>query len=146
MTIDLTGRSDAAIYRKRPRLFAVEFAHTTQTIATLEGPVLCRPGDAIVTGIVGEQWPVPPDVFPSKYEAVAPTRTGESGQYRSLAQTVRAVQLRAPLEVALSAGRGRLLGVAGDWLVQYAPGDCSVVRDAIFRSTYECVPDAGAQG
>jgi hypothetical protein len=135
---DLALRVDAAKYVKKPRFFAVQFADTEQTIATLEGPVLCRAGDAIVTGTAGEQWPVPKEVFFSKYVAVPPTCNGESGQYQSLPQTVLAVQIRTVAEIELSAGRGRLTGAAGDWLVQYAPGDCGIVRDDIFRHTYEC--------
>jgi hypothetical protein len=38
--------------------FDVVFSEYEQTIETLEGPVQCLPGDAIVTGISGERWPV----------------------------------------------------------------------------------------
>jgi hypothetical protein len=38
--------------------------------------------------------------------------------------------------VERSAGGDRLLGNAGDWLVQYAPGDHGVVARARFASVY----------
>lgn len=139
--MDITQYPEAASYRRKPGFFAVEFANSEQVIDTLEGPVLSRQGDAIITGTVGERWPVPIEVFHSRYVAKAPTSDGESGQYQSLPRTVLAVQLSTPVEVALPEGRGQLAGCTGDWLVQHASGDCSVVRDDIFRNTYERVVD-----
>lgn len=139
-TMDLGHNAEAERFRKIASRLHVEFARTEQTIETLEGPVACRAGDAIVTGSVGERWPVPGAVFDSKYVAVPPTRSGESGWYRTLPVGVLAVRLRKPVELALTDGRGSLSGEAGDWLVQYAPGDCGIVRDDIFRATYEPAP------
>jgi hypothetical protein len=45
--------------------------------------------------------------------------------------------MSAPFEVTLSDGRGTLRGNAGDWLVEYAPGDLAVVDAPIFAATYE---------
>lgn len=139
--MDIAQFPNSASYRRKPGLFAVEFAVREQVIATLEGPVLCREGDAIITGTAGERWPVPIEVFHSRYVARALTGDGESGQYQSLPRTVQAVQLSTPVKISLSAGRGQLAGSAGDWLVQHASGDCSVVREDIFRNTYERVVD-----
>lgn len=137
--MDLSHDAHAARFRKNARRFCVEFARAAQTIETLEGPVQCRAGDAIVTGSAGERWPVPNAVFDSKYIAVPPTRSGESGQYQTLPVSVLAVQLQSSTEVELTDGRGRLSGDAGDWLVQYTPGEFSIVRDDIFRATYDPV-------
>lgn len=39
-------------------------------IGTLEGGHIVDPGDWILTGIDGEQWPVKPDIFARTYEKV----------------------------------------------------------------------------
>jgi len=41
----------------------VHFAAAAGQLQTLEGPVAYAAGDAIVTGVAGEQWPVPADSF-----------------------------------------------------------------------------------
>jgi PGDYG protein len=40
-------------------------------------------------------------------------------------------------DVTLDRDRGTLRGRAGDWLVQYAPSDFSVVGAQVFAQTYE---------
>jgi hypothetical protein len=37
-------------------------------IHTLEGTMIAEPGDWIVTGIKGEQYPVKPDIFAATYQ------------------------------------------------------------------------------
>lgn len=39
-------------------------------LVTLEGPMLVRPGDYIVTGISGERYPVRADIFERIYEEI----------------------------------------------------------------------------
>jgi hypothetical protein len=39
-------------------------------IGTLEGAMLCRPGDWIIRGIKGELYPCKPDIFEATYERV----------------------------------------------------------------------------
>lgn len=50
----------------------VEAYQTDQhmTIVTLEGPLHASPGDWIITGIKGEQYPCKPDVFEKTYTCV----------------------------------------------------------------------------
>ncbi len=40
-------------------------------VHTLEGPLAVSPGDWIITGVQGEQYPCKPDIFEQTYEAVA---------------------------------------------------------------------------
>ncbi len=40
-------------------------------IGTLEGGHIVSPGDWIITGVQGEQYPCKPDIFEQTYEAVA---------------------------------------------------------------------------
>jgi hypothetical protein len=37
-------------------------------IATLEGPLTVTPGDWIITGVKGEQYPCKPDIFAATYD------------------------------------------------------------------------------
>lgn len=57
-------------YRRIP--YEVEAYQTDQDmyIDTLEGTMHASPGDYIITGIRGEQWPVKPDIFAESYEPV----------------------------------------------------------------------------
>lgn len=57
-------------FRKKPVI--VEAYQTTQSkiIHTLEGDMLASPGDWIITGVNGEQYPCKPDIFEKTYEEV----------------------------------------------------------------------------
>ena len=57
-------------YRKKP--VVVEAYQTDQTvyIETLEGIHRADPGDYIITGVKGEQYPCKPDIFQRTYEPV----------------------------------------------------------------------------
>lgn len=39
-------------------------------IHTLEGDMVASPGDWIITGVHGEQYPCKPDIFKETYEAI----------------------------------------------------------------------------
>ena len=80
---------------------------------------------------------MPRQRFDETYEPVAPLRPGKPGAYRKRPQVVWAKPMRETFTVELGGGRGTLRGNAGDWLLQYAPGDQSVVSAAVFAKTYE---------
>lgn len=121
---------------KLPVDVPVRFARTDGVCATLEGPVAYAAGDAILTGVRGETWPVTRARFDASYEARTGTAHGADGVYRKRPAPVWALCLQAPTDVALAHGHGVLHGDAGDWLVQYGPGDFGVVGAAIFAATY----------
>lgn len=56
----------------RKRAIVVEAYRTDKEliIETLEGPLKASPGDWIITGIRGEQYPCKPDIFEKLYELV----------------------------------------------------------------------------
>lgn len=138
MTVsDLRDDGDARRARKRPLALRVTFADADGTLDTREGPVAYRRGDALLTGTAGERWPVPRERFDATYEPVAPLRAGKPGAYRKRPAVVWAKRMRDAFAVQLSDERGTLRGEAGDWLVQYAPGDLSVVDDDVFERSYE---------
>jgi hypothetical protein len=134
---DLREDAHARRARKRPLALRVTFADADGTLKTREGPVTYRRGDALLTGTAGEQWPVPRERFDATYDPVAPLRAGKPGTYRKRPGVVWAKRMRAAFAVELSDERGTLRGDGGDWLVQYAPGDLSVVDDDVFERSYE---------
>jgi PGDYG protein len=135
--VDLSEDRAAHRARKLAIAMAVEFAQADGTLATREGPVQFVAGDALLTGTEGERWPVPRSRFEETYEPIAPLRPGKPGTYRKRPQVVWAKPMREAFTVELGGGRGTLHGSAGDWLLQYAPGDMSVVSGSVFAKTYE---------
>ena len=140
--IEFEGKGDlsrdplARRVRRRAIVSQVRFATAAGSVQTLEGPVRHGVGAAIVTGASGEQWPVERSRFETSYEAVTPTRMGEDGLYRHVASLVWARRFPHPFHLRLGGERGILQGKAGDWLVQYAPGDLAVVASSVFGATY----------
>ena len=132
-------RDDRAAHRARKRAvpLRVEFASDSGTLETREGPMSYTRGDARLIGPAGERWPMPRATFDASYEPVAPTRHGSPGLYRKRALIVWAKPMEEPFAVTLDHDRGTLRGRPGDWLVQYAPEDLSVVSGSVFSDTYE---------
>lgn len=128
--------------RKLPQVLDVRFAQREETVATLEGPVPVAPGDAIVAGPSGEQWPVPRARFAGKYAPVAPLQCYQDGAYRSLVLRVLARQNLAPFMVLLDDGVTTLHGQASDWLIDYGDGSLGVVAQALFARLYEVLAPA----
>ncbi|WP_295992704.1 PGDYG domain-containing protein [Rugamonas sp.] len=125
--------------RARKRAFPVQvrFADADGVVATLEGPVPARAGDAIVTGLAGEQWPVARAHFAGKYAPQGALAAGADGTYLSLPVDVLALPVAAPFTVLLADQQASLAGQAGDWLVDYGDGTLGVVAPAIFSATYD---------
>ncbi len=123
--------------RKRAYPVQVRFAEDAAAVDTLEGVVHATLGDAIVTGLFGELWPVPGASFAGKYQAVSPLQMGAPGLYLSRPIEVLAVPMEVPFEVVLADGRARLTGQAGDWLIDYGDGNLGIVNTTVFDATYE---------
>jgi len=131
------GSSRGVRARKRAHPVQVRFAAHAAAVDTLEGVVHARLGDAIVTGLFGELWPVPSGSFAGKYQAVSPLEMGAPGLYMSLPIDVVAVPMDAPFEVVLADGHSRLTGQPGDWLIDYGDGHLGIVNAGIFDATYD---------
>lgn len=58
-------------FRKKPIVIEAYQTQEEQIIETLEGPLRAAPGDWIITGLRGEQYPCKPDIFEKTYEPVA---------------------------------------------------------------------------
>jgi len=121
---------------KKPTSVQAEFAVADGVCETLEGPVRFRAGDAILTGIQGERWPVRRDLFMTSYQPVSPTGAGENGSYRKAPTLTYALRLDGSRDVPVSWRHDKLHGHPGDWLLHYADGSYGVIKDSIFRESY----------
>lgn len=57
-------------FRKKPIVVEAYRTDTEVIVQTLEGPLRAAPGDWIITGVNGEQYPCKPEVFEKTYEPV----------------------------------------------------------------------------
>ncbi len=57
-------------FRKKPIIIEAYQTKEEKIIQTLEGPLRAAPGDWIITGLRGEQYPCKPDIFEKTYELV----------------------------------------------------------------------------
>lgn len=57
-------------YIKKPIVIEAYQTPVELTIHTLEGDMKAMPGDFIITGVHGEQYPCKPDIFNETYEEV----------------------------------------------------------------------------
>ena len=55
-------------FRKKPVVIEAYQTDQELIIQTMEGPLKASPGDWIITGIRGEQYPCKPDIFEKTYE------------------------------------------------------------------------------
>jgi len=138
---DLRADPDALHVLKRALPVAAAFAAGDGICPTLEGPVRYRRGDAVLTGTHGERWPVARELFLAAYDPVPPTRPGEDGDYIKRKLPVLALRLERAVQVPVGWQDDPLEGRPGDWLLRYHDGTHGVLRDAIFRDSYE--PDSG---
>ncbi len=146
MTLKLENpdlRTDPAACRAvKDEVVAVEFAAAGGMLQSAVGGNRYAAGDALLTGSTGDRWCVSRDRFDAKYRPEAPTVPGDAGRYRNRPVEILAKRMRVAFTVERSAGGDVLRGEAGDWLVQYAPGDHGVVAAARFDRVYR-VPSCG---
>ena len=135
-TENLAQHPEAFRACSKPVTVHARIAPAAGVVDTLEGPVAHNAGAAIVTGTAHESWPVERERFLQSYKAEPETHYGQDGYYTKHPKEVLALRLTRPHRVTLSQGRGQLQGQAGDYLVQYAPGDQAIVERCIFERTY----------
>jgi hypothetical protein len=132
---DLTADPDARRALKDERV-SVEFAAKPGELVSAVGVNRYSPGDALVTGSTGDRWCVSRDRFDAKYDPEPPTVRGGAGDYRNRPVAVLAKRMNQPFSVARTSGGDSLSGNAGDWLIQYAPGDYGIVERTRFEAVY----------
>jgi hypothetical protein len=126
----------AACWAVKDEVVSVEFAAAAGVLESAVGLNRYAAGDALLTGSTGDRWCVSRDRFDAKYQPEAPTSPGEPGRYRNRPIPLLARRMTVAFSVERSAGGDLLRGDAGDWLVQYAPGDHGIVAAARFDSVY----------
>jgi hypothetical protein len=136
--VDLRGEPAAHAYVKHEQV-SVAFARLSGALASREGENRYAPGDALVTGSNGDLWSVSRARFDARYEPAAGQGHGEDGLYRNKPLPVLARQVPTPFTLRRSAGGDLLQGKAGDWLLQYAPGDFGIVDQEKFARVYRRV-------
>lgn len=134
---DLSQHPKSKKVIKKPILVKVVFAECEGVVRTLEGNVSYQTGDAILTGIKGESWPVQRAKFLKNYIPDGEIQPGESGDYVKKPLTVWALQLEEPCTVRVGWQADPLRGEVGDWLVQYGDRDFGIVNADVFSVTYE---------
>ena len=134
--LDLTA-DPAAHNVVKDETVAVQFAEQPGSLMSLEGPNRYAPGDALITGATGERWVVSRDRFDAKYVAHDGVTHGHAGAYRNVPVAVLAKQMHEAFSIARSEAGDVLHGEAGDWVMQYAPGDYGVVKAARFAKVYK---------
>ncbi len=120
----------------KDEVVSVEFAAAPGVIESAVGGNRYQAGDALLCGSTGDRWCVSRDRFDAKYRPEGPVRPGKPGRYRNLPAAVLAKRMAVAFTVERSAGGDLLRGEAGDWLVQYAPGDHGVVAATRFDRVY----------
>jgi hypothetical protein len=133
--IDLTTDPAAVSYVKT-EIVTVTFARQDGELLSQEGPNRYAVGDALVTGFTGSRWSVSRERFDLKYEAVPPTQPGDGGSYKAKPIPVLAKRIPEAFTAARSVGGDVLRGNAGDWLLQYAPGDFGIADQTRFAQVY----------
>lgn len=134
---DLSSIPGAFRAKKLPVPVEVVFAEAAGSLATREGWVAFQAGDALLTGIERERWPVQRNRFLQTYQALPPMNDGDPGRYVKRPLVVWCLRADADTTVQLIGDRGQLHAMAGDIIVQYQPGDLAVVSASIFRGSYQ---------
>lgn len=130
---DLSLDPEAARFEKIAAV-SVQFAEHGGEMETREGRVPYLVGDALLTGIVGESWPVKRRVFDSLYELV---NENEPAIYRKKkGLKTFAKQMNINFQVNIRDGSATLTGKPGDWLVQNTGGEFGIVANDIFLKSY----------
>jgi hypothetical protein len=117
----------------------VVFADSAGELLSAVGVNRYSLGDALITGSTGDRWSVSRDRFDAKYDPQAPTVRGQPGLYRNRPAPVLAKRIHTAFIVSRTAGGDTLHGNAGDWLIQYAPGDYGIVDKARFERVYRLI-------
>ena len=133
--LDLRTDPQARSYVKN-EVVKVNFAIADGAIMSREGTNTYHQGDALITGSTGDHWSVTRDRFDAKYVPVSPLQHGQDGEYCNIPLPVLAKQMQQDFSVARAQGSDVIHGKAGDWLMQYAPGDYGIVEQAKFAKVY----------
>ena len=127
-----------ALLQARP-LTAGDYQQRGGIVQTREGPVGFQPGDYLVRGIQGEEWPITHEHFATSYEQVSEPDQQGFASYHAAADC-QAYQMPEPFTVRRLSG-DTLTGKAGDYLVR--SGDrVWIAGRSLFEHSYERLPES----
>jgi hypothetical protein len=129
-------RDPAAAQYVKDEVVSVVFAREAGALMSGEGLNHYVIGDALVTASNGVRWSVARERFFEKYEAEPPTAHEADGSYRSRPVPIWAKQMPCAFSLARRAGGDVLEGEAGDWVIEYAPGDFGACKATRFAAVY----------
>lgn len=128
---DLSQDEKAFKTSKRPIPIEFRYSKSDGWIETKEGSVPAAKGDAIMTGVEGEKWPIQAATFATTY-----TDLKDGTAVPSRVSPVWAKEMTEPFQVKVSWGDALLQGSPYDYLVQYGVGDYGAVGASIFQKSY----------
>jgi len=133
-------RSPTYIARRRPIEMLAEPVETEQMVETWEGPRTAHPGDYIMTGVQGENWPFPGADFDKSYEVLGPAEDGVQLRVRKKILELPVFQTYRPLVYQV---RGEDFKVAtGYFIIRYDYDNLYPCEPEVFFETFEVVRPA----
>ena len=134
---DFKRLDDPQVAFKRPAWLTYQLAEEERIVETKEGTQIARQGDAIVTGIKGERWPIPKD----KHDGYDfKEENGVTSISKKLA-LVAVAFANEPMNVKLSWSDNPLEAKSDDAIVRYGANDFGVVDREIYEKTYASLKD-----
>lgn len=118
-------------FKQKPLEVTATQVDKKTVVKTPEGDEIANPGDWIVTGLKGEQWPISSSTFHKKYKAVP----NKPNCFRKLPVEVDAAQMSNPFTI--DTRFGMMSGGPSDWIVFADAHDSYVCKHEIFHLTYE---------
>lgn len=133
--MELKKNPDALIVVNKSIPLHVEFAKENGICKTGNGDVAYLKGDAIVTGVKGEKYPIPREKFDKTYDLI----DEENKLYVKKRIEMLAIQINEPFSVNVLWSRDLLIGKPGDWLIEYSNGEYGIIDGHIFKDTYDII-------
>ncbi len=107
-----------------------------EVVRTKEGLVTAGPGDAVLTGVQGELWPIRWTTFEATYDYDLASMTCAKQPL-----IVEAYRMDEPFEVRVGEANEPIRGVAGDYRLASHQSDFGIVSKDIFELTYAVVDE-----
>lgn len=117
-------------FRKKPIVIEAYQTDKELIIDTIDGSLRAAPGDWIITGVSGKQYPCKPDIFEKTYEPV-----DDLGKFRKKPIIVEASQ--TDKEIIVNTLEGPLRAVPGDWIITGVNGEKYPCKPSTFEKIYE---------
>ena len=116
---------------KQPTPVKYTTAAEAGTVQTLEGPVAYSAGFKIITGLKGEQYPVPPQKFAELYD--------DNNDGTATPKKIVKLAKVADRDGSVKTSWGETLSytAGNDVIVRHGAGDYGVVKKDIFAKTYQ---------